>query len=527
MASLFDPDTYFSRGEWRDAIDPSKNLYERIGLNYEDNPSHHNIKTAFQKRYDWWREVNKRYNANPANTKTKDTGPVSKEAMEKLHNAYTILSDPAKKAAYERQLKDDEGKQAHMEFLRMVNIVISEGVLTEEGKKILFNCANTLNIGKTRALEIISLEMKRTGATFKADIPATVQETIPNYYTLLDISQTATHAEIEAAYTKHCLVWSSLGSNPRFRDNAQQKLKVLQEAFSTLADRNKRRDYDLQLLRPFEVPKPKTTRNKSILVPVSIIGIAALSTVFIITVLTKQQKTITYVPSLPPESKQNKNTADTDTPVAKSSSGHGWLGVVIQDLDRDLAKAFNVTGDEGVLVSEIPDNSPAQEAGLEPGDIMLVCDGDPIRNVDHFLYTISQKAAGETVNIMILRNGEEQEIEAVVGEKPPELPVQDTAVIPYENELGLTVQDITKEIAKSLGIRETQGVIVSEVKPESRAANAGLKKGDLINEINRKEIINVADFKATLSKLDIEKAFRVHVKRGSFFVYLIIKEKKL
>ena len=96
MSATFDPDNYFTNGEWKDAIDPSKNHYERMGLVLEDAPSLPDVKTAFHKRYGWWRDVNKRYTTNPANTKTKDTGPVSKEAMEKLHDAYTILSNPEK-----------------------------------------------------------------------------------------------------------------------------------------------------------------------------------------------------------------------------------------------------------------------------------------------------------------------------------------------------------------------------------------------------------------------------------------------
>ena len=78
MATTFNPDNYFTNDEWKDAIDPSKNHYERMGLVFEDAPSLQDLKTAFHKRYDWWRDVNKRYNSNPANTKTKDTGPVSK-----------------------------------------------------------------------------------------------------------------------------------------------------------------------------------------------------------------------------------------------------------------------------------------------------------------------------------------------------------------------------------------------------------------------------------------------------------------
>lgn len=523
MAATFDPDNYFTNGEWKDAIDPSKNHYERMQLVFADAPSLQDIKAAFHKRYNWWRDVNKRYKSNPANTKTKDTGPVSKEAMEKLHDAYTVLSNPEKRKAYDVSLRDIAGKKAHEEFLRIVRIVLSDKILSQEGKKILLNCAQTLNIDKTSAMSIVSDEMERIGAGYSTEAPVSVQEKKTNYYQLLDIERTATNLEIEAAYKKQCFVWNSLSQNPKFKDSARQRLILLQYALDTLLDRNKRGKYDRQLLQPASAPTPKSPREKGKLLTVMIFA-ASLLVVLCTVGAVMRLKTVSHMQITP------RVTQEYTSYEAHNNSGkipaprNGWLGVVVQDLDADLARAFNVSRTEGTLVNEIIDDSPAREAGLECGDIILEYNGKPVRHGNHFLHIVSQTRAGATVKIKILRNNEELLVEAVLEEPPAKTTTPDASTIPYEKTIGLAVQNVTQEIAQKLGVEKNSGIMVSGVEPGGRAAVTGLQKGDIVNEVNRKEIKSVADFRRALGSLDTEKAFCIHVKRGDFSVYMMVKE---
>ena len=531
MSATFDPDNYFTNGEWKEAIDPSKNYYERIGLALEDAPSSLDVKTAFHKRYDWWRDVNKRYTSNPANTKTKDTGPVSKEAMEKLHYAYTVLSNPEKRSAYDASLREVADKKSHEEFLRIVRIVLSDKVLSQEGKKILLNCAQTLNIDKATAMEIVSVEMERVGASYGTETPVRTQaqEKKLNYYQLLDVDHAATSAEIEAAYKKQCLVWNSLSQHPKFKDSARQKLMLLQEAIDTLLDQKKRSKYDRQLLRPAGVPAPKAPKEKGKSLPIIIFASSLLMILFIVGAVVRwiSAPSVQYVPNAPRiavETKQpemsNEAVEDEEKPLPRN----GWLGVVVQDLDADLARAFNVSRTEGTLVNEIMKDSPAKEAGIECGDIILEYNGKPVRHGNHFLHIVSQTRAGTTVKIKILRNNEEQLVEAVLSEPPDETTAPDAATIPYEKKIGLSLQNVTQEIAQKLRVEKNRGVAVSGVEPGSRAAATGLKKGDIINEVNTKEIKSVADFRRALDSLDRDKTFRIHVKRGDVSVYMMVKE---
>ena len=212
--------------------------------------------------------------------------------------------------------------------------------------------------------------------------------------------------------------------------------------------------------------------------------------------------------------------------VEKGKVTRGWLGVVIQDIDPALAKSFNVTVTEGVLVSDIQDNSPAKEAGFERGDIVVEYEGKPIRDVNHLRNTVAQTEAGKKVKVKVLRDGKEKELTVKIGEQPADLFAAGPGVAPDTKDLGMTVQNLTKELAKSLGIEEDSGVIVSEVQPGSPAAMSDIREGDLIKEINRRKVTNVTEFRKALSEGDKEKGILMLVKRGEFSRYVIIKTKE-
>ncbi|MBV6518832.1 MAG: serine protease [Candidatus Brocadia sp.] len=212
--------------------------------------------------------------------------------------------------------------------------------------------------------------------------------------------------------------------------------------------------------------------------------------------------------------------------VEKGKVTRGWLGVVIQDIDPALAKSFNVTVTEGVLVSDIQDNSPAKEAGFERGDIVVEYDGKPIRDVNHLRNTVAQTEISKKVKVKVLRDGKEKELTVKIGEQPADLFSAGPGAAPSGKDLGMTVQNITKELAKSLGVEEDSGVIVTEVQPGSPAAMSEIREGDLVKEVNRKKINNVTEFKKTLSEADKEKGVLMLIKRGEFSRYVIIKTKE-
>ena len=144
--------------------------------------------------------------------------------------------------------------------------------------------------------------------------------------------------------------------------------------------------------------------------------------------------------------------------LRKSFSPERLAGRRCTDLDADLARAFNVSRTEGTLVNEITNNSPAKEAGLACGDIILEYNGKPVKHGNHFLHIVSQTKAGATVKIKILRDNKELFVEAVLGEPPEETTAPDATTIPYEKKIGLSLQNITQEIAQKLHVEKTAGL---------------------------------------------------------------------
>jgi len=212
--------------------------------------------------------------------------------------------------------------------------------------------------------------------------------------------------------------------------------------------------------------------------------------------------------------------------VEKGKVTRGWLGVVIQDIDPALAKSFNVTVTEGVLVSDVQDNSPAKEAGFERGDIVVDYDGKSIRDVNHLRNTVAQTEINKKIKVKVLRDGKEKDLTVKIGEQPADLFAAGPGAAPSGKDLGMTVQNLTKELAKSLGIEEESGVIVTEVQPGSPAAMSEIREGDFIKEVNRKKINNVTEFKKALNEADKEKGVLMLIKRGEFSRYVIIKTKE-
>jgi len=201
----------------------------------------------------------------------------------------------------------------------------------------------------------------------------------------------------------------------------------------------------------------------------------------------------------------------------------GWLGVAIQDITPDLAESFQVEVTEGVLISDVQNDSPADKAGFERGDIVISYNNTPIRNVNHLRNVVAQTRPGKKVNATVLRNGKEEVLAVKIGEQPADLFGLGPRGAAPDKTLGMTVQNLTEEIAQNLGLEDETGVIVSEVTPGSPAATAGIKEGDLIKEANRIKVKNVEEFHRAVKKGDKEKGVLMLIKRGDFAQYVIIK----
>jgi serine protease Do len=206
--------------------------------------------------------------------------------------------------------------------------------------------------------------------------------------------------------------------------------------------------------------------------------------------------------------------------IEKGKVTRGWLGVVIQNLDPSLAKQFDVDVIEGVLISDVQDGSPAKEAGFERGDIVIEYNDRKIADINELRNKVAQTEVGKKVKVKVLRGSKEKVLTVKIGEQPADLFA--VGALPGGKDLGMTVQDLTEELAGSLGYEGESGVVVSAVEQGSSAAEADIKEGDLIKEVNREKIANVKEFKQAL-KSEKGKDILLLIRRGMHTRFVIIK----
>ncbi|MEE9255187.1 MAG: Do family serine endopeptidase, partial [Pseudomonadales bacterium] len=174
----------------------------------------------------------------------------------------------------------------------------------------------------------------------------------------------------------------------------------------------------------------------------------------------------------------------------------GFLGVVIQNLTPELADSFGVEARKGALVAEVMPNSPAKRAGIQQGDIILEMDGEAVKNVAELRNRIALTSPGTKARFRILRDDREHTVSVELAKLGPQ-PLASAGPASI-GELGLTVTDITEEQARTLGYEGTSGVVIASVEADGPAARAGLRRGMLIRQLNRRKISSTNEFREAL-----------------------------
>jgi serine protease Do len=175
----------------------------------------------------------------------------------------------------------------------------------------------------------------------------------------------------------------------------------------------------------------------------------------------------------------------------------GWLGVSIQEVTPELAKSFDLKEKKGALVSQVVSGSPAEKAGIEQGDIILEFDGKEVSDAKDLPRIVASTPVGKTVTLKVSRNGKITDRQVKLGEMEEKVEVTKA---PSHKSLGITVQNLTPEIAKGLGLKKEMGVVVTWVEPGSPAASTGIQTGDVIREVNRKPVKDAEDFVQKIEK---------------------------
>lgn len=219
-----------------------------------------------------------------------------------------------------------------------------------------------------------------------------------------------------------------------------------------------------------------------------------------------------------------------DQLIGKGNVSRGYLGIAMQPVDSEIATQLNVPVGRGALVTQIVPKSPAADAKLEPGDLVLKLNGREVHGPRSLQGIVEQLKIGETYKMDLLRNGKDLTVNIQINAMPKEYsmsqlknaeePAQPQAAPRSFDELGLGVEEVTPEVARQLGFKQASGVLISSVKEDSPAANAGLREGMLIEKVAGKTVNSPAEFKEALKGASVEKGVLLLVRttRGAQFV---------
>jgi serine protease Do len=200
----------------------------------------------------------------------------------------------------------------------------------------------------------------------------------------------------------------------------------------------------------------------------------------------------------------------------------GWLGVLIQPVDEDTATALELSNTDGALVADVLDGSPAKEAGFQRGDVITEFDGKPVKTNEELPLLVAKTGVGKSVPVQIVRKGKRESIRVKIAERTDQAVTEDPA--DEENaSLGLSVQEATPEIARALGLDSAAGVVVAGVDPESEASKKGLRRGDIILEINSQAIKSINDFQKFTKNLPKKKPVLLLINRKNRTLYFTLK----
>jgi len=200
----------------------------------------------------------------------------------------------------------------------------------------------------------------------------------------------------------------------------------------------------------------------------------------------------------------------------------GWLGVSVQDITEEIAKELNIESREGALVSDVFEGDPAEKAGIKTGDVIVEIEGEKIKDTHELLRAIALVPVGEKISVGVIRNGDRKSYVVTVTERKDEKTLAKAEKA--EEFFGMTVQEITPEIAEHLELTGTTGVIVTEVAEDGPAGKAGIEQNDIVLQVNKTRISTLESYTGEMSEASSHQSVLVLIKRARSQFYVVIRK---
>lgn len=203
----------------------------------------------------------------------------------------------------------------------------------------------------------------------------------------------------------------------------------------------------------------------------------------------------------------------------------GWLGVAIQDLSDEVAEYYGIKEKTGVLVIDVFEGDPADEAGIRPKDIIIGVNGKKVEHDRDLTRMIAALEVGEKARIKVIRDGEEKTFTVKIAKREDEKLASGRKSRETEDELGIRVSNLTSDIRQRHNIADTEGVIVTNVESGGKAAEAGVMAGDIIKEINHQTVKSIDDYRKIIDDVDSGESIDMFIKRANAG-FVVVKMKK-
>ena len=207
----------------------------------------------------------------------------------------------------------------------------------------------------------------------------------------------------------------------------------------------------------------------------------------------------------------------------KGKVTRGFLGVLIQKVTPEIADSLGLDKAQGALVANVSKDGPAEKAGVKVGDVIVEFDGNAVKDSGDLPIIVARTPVDKKVRMKVVRDKKELTLGVAVGELKDEEVV---ASAPEKGELGLTVQRLTPQIAESLGLEKAEGVVVSAVEPGSAADDAGIRRGDVLMEIDRRPIRNLDEYRKSVAAIKKGRGVLFLVRRGDSTLFLALKPQR-
>ena len=209
----------------------------------------------------------------------------------------------------------------------------------------------------------------------------------------------------------------------------------------------------------------------------------------------------------------------------KGAVTRAWLGVMIQSITPDMQEALGLEKRSGALVADVIEDSPAAKAGIMRGDVIILFDDQKVDSQHQLPTMVAYLPVGTKVKVVVLRDGKEKTFDVTLEEMTEETAMAGPAAQPekMEGDLGLTVQNLTLEMAREKGVDPSEGVLITRVEPASPAAESGLRTGDIILEVDRKPVNDAESLSRILQETSGKGSLLFLVNRDGRTIFLAVK----